>query len=163
MKAALISQYKAGLKMLAEVIERCPDRLWDDDSYASAYRRIVYHSLFYTAFYLSESADKFIPWEKHLHGYNQLGQFNDENQPLVIIATYSKTDLLNYTQYISENVAECVNNTNEGDESGFYWIAMDKFELHLYNIRHLQHHTGQLIERLHQNGISGIGWVGRLK
>ncbi|MES2108376.1 MAG: hypothetical protein V4577_06510 [Bacteroidota bacterium] len=163
MKAAFISQYRAGLKMLAETIEKCPDDLWEGNNYGAAYWRIVYHALFYTAFYLSESVDTFIPWEKHLPDYNQLGTVNHENKPVVIATTYTKAGLLSYAQFISENLEEAVNRTNEGDESGFPWIPMDKFELHLYNIRHLQHHIGQLIERLHHNGISGINWVGRVK
>jgi hypothetical protein len=32
--------------------------------------------------------------------------------------------------------------------SGFDWLPFNRFELHLYNMRHLQHHTGQLTERL---------------
>ena len=29
-------------------------------------------------------------------------------------------------------------------ESGFYWYRMSKLEHHLVNLRHIQHHTGQL-------------------
>jgi len=163
MKTAFISQYRAGLKMLVEVIEKCPDSLWNDDSHGAAYWRIAYHALFYTGFYLSESVDTFMPWEEHLPGYNQLDAVNHDNEPVVITTVYSKAGLLDYTNLIDKNLEEAVNRTNEGDESGFPWIPMDKFELHLYNIRHLQHHTGQLIERLHQKGINGINWVGRVK
>ncbi len=35
-------------------------------------------------------------------------------------------------------------------DSGFYWLPFNKFELQLYNIRHIQHHTGQLTDRLRQ-------------
>lgn len=163
MKATFISQYRAGLKMLIEVIDKCPNSLWNDDSYSAAYWRIVYHALFYTNFYLSESADTFIPWEKHLPDYNQIGAVNHDNEPVIINTVYTKAELSDYANFIYENLAEAVNRTNESDESGFPWIPMDKFELHLYNIRHVQHHTGQLIERLHQNGITGINWIGRIK
>lgn len=37
-------------------------------------------------------------------------------------------------------------------------FPMNRLQLHLYNIRHLQHHVGQLTERLHQAGIKGIKW-----
>ena len=46
------------------------------------------------------------------------------------------------------------------DSSGFSWLPFNKFELQLYNIRHLQHHTGQLIERLRSGAGIGMGWVG---
>jgi hypothetical protein len=29
-------------------------------------------------------------------------------------------------------------------ESGFRWLPFSRSELHVYNIRHVQHHTGQL-------------------
>jgi len=32
-------------------------------------------------------------------------------------------------------------------------------ELHMYNIRHLQHHAGQLIDRLRTTENIGIAWV----
>ena len=43
--------------------------------------------------------------------------------------------------------------------SGFDWVPFDKLELQFYNIRHLQHHTGQLCERLRTKQDIGIGWV----
>jgi uncharacterized damage-inducible protein DinB len=44
------------------------------------------------------------------------------------------------------------------EKSGFDWLPTNRMELHLYNIRHIQHHTGQLVERLRQNGVKGIRW-----
>lgn len=163
MKAAIISQYRAALKMLIEVIEKCPGSLWNDSCYEVDYWRIAYHGLFYTGLYLSENIDTFVPWENHRPDYNQLGTVNHENKPVIISTPYTKAELLNYANSISKNLEETINRTNEDDESGFPWIPMDKFELHLYNIRHLQHHIGQLVERLHQNGINGISWIGRVK
>ena len=163
MKAAFISQYRAGLKMLANAIEKCPDDLWDNQAYGNSYWRIAYHALFYTAFYLSENSGSFDPWGKHSVNYHVLGAADDNGNVIIIDHVYSKEELLAYAQAISDEVDEAVNITNGGDESGFDWIPMDKFELHLYNIRHSQHHTGQLTERLHQNGITGIDWVGRMK
>ena len=45
-------------------------------------------------------------------------------------------------------------------ESGFSWLPMSKLELHFYNIRHLQHHIGQLDDRLRVKADIGIGWIG---
>jgi hypothetical protein len=46
--------------------------------------------------------------------------------------------------------------------SGFSWLPFNKLELQFYNIRHLQHHTGQLIERLRTVAGIGVGWVGSI-
>ncbi len=45
-------------------------------------------------------------------------------------------------------------------ESGFFWLPFGKLELQFYNIRHLQHHTGELFERLGAVGVT-LDWVGR--
>ncbi|RZK80772.1 MAG: hypothetical protein EOO92_06930 [Pedobacter sp.] len=47
------------------------------------------------------------------------------------------------------------------EDSGFDWLKMNKLELHFYNIRHLQHHIGQLVERLNQSDIGGSIWIGK--
>ena len=40
------------------------------------------------------------------------------------------------------------------------WLAhFGKLELQLYNLRHLQHHTGQLIDQLRTVAQMGVGWV----
>jgi hypothetical protein len=45
-------------------------------------------------------------------------------------------------------------------ESGFPWIPFPRLELHIYNIRHIQHHAGQLGAFLRRNKVKGVGWVG---
>jgi hypothetical protein len=159
MKSILISQYQASLKMILKTIEKCPDGLWENNTYKNAYWRIVYHSLFYTALYLSESDDTFVPWTTHIVNYNVLGSVDHGNNPIVIQDAYSKTDMISYADYILNNLDKLVVNFDTTGNSGFEWLPMSKMQLHIYNIRHLQHHAGQLIERLHQNGITGIHWV----
>jgi len=44
--------------------------------------------------------------------------------------------------------------------SGFYWLPFNKAELQFYNIRHTQHHTGQLADRLRTAANLGVDWVG---
>ncbi len=147
--------------MLRDAIIKCPDQLWDDASYKSPYWRIVYHALFYTAFYLSGAEDKFIPWEKHVNDFKNLGPLSRTKSPGLIENIYSKDDLMTYAESIIDSLDGLVLESGAADKSGFYWLPVNKFELHLYNIRHIQHHTGQLIERLHQAGTEEIKWEGK--
>jgi len=159
MKKELVSQYKAGLRMLANAIELCPDKLWDDAvNYENAYWRIAYHTLFYTALYLAENADCFAQWEKHEPNYNRLGKLTDDGAPILITTLYSKAELSGYLQSIVLKLDENIDEHNFTAPSGFYWLPMNKFELYLYNLRHIQHHTGQLVERLHDVGVKGVAW-----
>lgn len=45
------------------------------------------------------------------------------------------------------------------NNSGFDWYPFSRIELHINNIRHIQHHTAQLIERLKVKGITGFPWA----
>ncbi|WP_184542192.1 hypothetical protein [Mucilaginibacter sp. FT3.2] len=158
MKAELIAQYKAGLKMLADVVEKCPGSLWANNEYESAYWRIAYHALFYTSFYLAGSPDVFIPWEKHRLNYNFMGPVAHDNQPIVVTDIYTKAEILAYTETIANSLESQVEDTKYNELCGFNWVPLSRFGLHLYTIRHLQHHVGQLTERLHQVGIKGVKW-----
>jgi len=158
MQKEISSQFKASLNMLKDAVDKCPVLLWDNKEYGNIFWRIVYHTLFYTHFYLSTSSEDFIPWEKHKKGYNYLSDITSDNEAVLIETAYSKEDLLNYMEYIQNNLDGFINNAALSSESGFYWLPFTRFELHLYNIRHIQHHTGQLTERLRENGINGFEW-----
>jgi hypothetical protein len=158
MKKVIVSQYKASLNMLKEVIMKCPAGLWENNEYENEYWRIVYHTLFYTALYLSPRPEEFKPWKEHKADYNNLGTRTYDNRPIVMDEVYTKSGILEYLRSIFNNCRDSVNNTSLDEQSGFGWLPMSKLELHFYNIRHIQHHNGQLIERLHQNGIKGIKW-----
>jgi hypothetical protein len=59
-------------------------------------------------------------------------------------------------------VARNVPNLDYNAPSGFSWIPLNKLELQLYNIRHIQHHTGELYERLGARaGIGDLRWIGQ--
>jgi len=158
MKKEIISQYKASLKMLLDAVNKCPDNLWDNNEFGDAYWRIVYHTLFSTSVYLSPSVTEFKPWVKHKKNYNSLGTIGRDNSPIIINSTYIKEELREYLDCIISDCETSVNNMLQDEESGFDWLPMNKFELHLYNIRHIQHHVGQLVDRLHLAGIKGIIW-----
>jgi hypothetical protein len=158
MKKEIISQYRAALKMLIDTIKKCQESAWEDETYENAYWRLVYHALYYTDLYLAQNPDRFTPWKKHRENYNYLGRVTRDNQPLIIIDTYSESEMLEYVESIFTSLEKSVNETKMDEQSGFPWLRMNKLEVHLYNLRHLQHHVGQLIERLHQAGIGGIKW-----
>jgi hypothetical protein len=73
---------------------------------------------------------------------------------------YAKEGLLEYLELCREQVDRRVPELNIADESGFSWIPFDKLELQFYNIRHLQHHTGELYERLGTRVNIDLDWIG---
>jgi hypothetical protein len=48
----------------------------------------------------------------------------------------------------------------EAETSGFDWVPPSKLALQCYTIRHLQHHAGELSERLGRDTGVEANWVG---
>jgi hypothetical protein len=147
------SQYHATLDMLEEAIRVCPKALWTDSSHTNAFWRVAYHTVFFTHLYLSESLAGFVPWSKGRPKVESLGVKSDVGEP------YSVGELLEYLAFCRRQVDDKVPALDLETASGFEWLPMNKLELQFYNIRHTQHHTGQLSERLRTAADVGLRWV----
>ena len=146
--------------MLGNAIELCPEDLWFSTEYRNRFWHIAYHSLFYTHFYLQPSEGDFQPWSKHVPNSNYLGHGpSAKNEPFQIPEPYAKSDIQEYAELCLAEVEKQVPLIRVEDSSGFSWLPFDKLELQFYNIRHLQHHTGQLIERLRTAAGLGVAWT----
>jgi hypothetical protein len=159
-RTVIRSQYLAALAMLEQAIVDCPEPLWYDTSYKNRFWHIAYHALFYTHLYLQETLEDFVPWEKHSDTHSSLrqpdaseGQVADEHTP------YSQDAILEYLAMCQTIVEEKTAGLDLDAQSGFHWLPFGKLELQFYNIRHLQHHTGELCERLGTKGSVDVGWV----
>jgi hypothetical protein len=155
---SIARQYGAALKMLRKAIELCPEDLWFDAKYRNPFWHVAYHTLFYAHLYSQVNEAAFQPWPKHKEGTRALGQLPAAELALL---AYSKADLLEYCDFCLAEVPARVAETQLEAESGFHWLPFNKLELQLYNIRHIQHHTGQLTERLRAVCDVGVGWSGK--
>lgn len=156
--SSLARQYQASLAMLGKAIEVCPEALWYDGSYKNPFWQIVYHTLFYAHFYAQPGAEGFERWPLHREGARQLGATPAEE--LAQLA-YTKAELADYHRFCLAEVAARIAETELEAESGFYWLPFRKLEHQLYGLRHIQHHTGQLAERLRVVADIGLGWIGK--
>ena len=157
---AVTGQVRAALRMLRSAIEACPDSLWNRASDHNAFWMLAYHALFFTHLYLSPSEAAFEPFEKEVEGHpgfglSDLGDWTELGPEDV----YTKSDVLAYCAHIDERVSGLVQATPFDAPSGFHWLPFSRGEAHLYNLRHIQHHAGQLIERLRQVADKGTAWV----
>jgi len=155
------SQYHAALAMLKQAIARCPESMWDDPDDKNRFWHSAYHALFYTHLYLQHSEQEFTPWSKHRDQYQFMGRLpwppHDEPQ---IGEPYTKEEVLAYLELCQAEVEDKVPALNLDAESGFYWLPFGKLELQLYNIRHIQQHTGELMERLGTRANIEVDWIG---
>lgn len=154
-------QYGAALAMLGHAIELCPESLWLAPECQNRFWHIAYHVVFCTHMYLQPSLGEFHPWTKHREDSQFLGHKPGAppDAPLPVFAPYSKPDVLEYFALCRAEEESRVPAPDLEAPSGFWWLPFNKLELQLYNIRHLQHHTGQLADRLRTAAGIGVEWV----
>jgi hypothetical protein len=159
-REAIKSQYRAALEIFDEVAKKCPDALWYDEGYKNRFWHIAYHALFFTHLYLQNSGKEYVQWAKHRPEYESLGPlpWPPHREPN-IGEPYTKEDILEYLAFCRQEVEQKLSVVDLEAESGFDWIPCGKLELQIYNIRHLQHHTGQLVDRLRVKEAVGVRWI----
>ncbi len=155
------SQYHAALSMLEQTIQRCPETLWYDDAGGNRFWQVAYHAVFYAHLYLQVDEHAFTPWERHRKDYQYLGATpTPPHEPPTIGEPYAKQDVLDYLAFCREQVDAQLPRMDMDGPSGFHWLPFSKLEQQIYNIRHLQHHVGELSGRLfEQEGIE-VDWRG---
>ena len=147
--------------MLGNAIESCPEALWNDPEYTNPCWHVAYHTLFYTHLYLQTSEADFRPWEKHRPNSQYLGPKSwttPEGEP-ADRTPYTKAALLEYWEFCRRESESRTAVVDLEAESGFSWLRFNKLETQFYNIRHIQHHTGQLADRLRRGANMGLVWV----
>ncbi|MCP4427112.1 MAG: DinB family protein [Chloroflexi bacterium] len=161
MKKDIQSQYLAALAMLEKAIASCPDALWDNPADKNRFWHVAFHAIFYTHLYIQPVEKDFVAWVKHRENYEFMGPLPwPPHDTPEIGEPYSKADLLEYVTFCHEEIGEKTAVLDfTAAESGFHWIPLNKLELQFYNIRHLQHHTGELCDRLGAAGID-VEWIG---
>ena len=157
----LKSQYEAALRMLDDAIEKCPEQLWIDSSVRNPFWRLAYHTLFYTHLYLSSSEATFVLWEKSRPNLQFMGKLPwpphdtiDPGEP------YTRSELRQYLGVLRSQLGDLLSKSELDGPAGFDWIPFSRMELMLYNLRHLQHHGGQLADRIAVATGQGVVWVG---
>lgn len=158
--SVVCSQIRAALKMVRNVIETCPDGLWDRTSDHNPFWALAYHTLYFAHLYLSPSLEEFEPFVRSARGHDGFGRTDLGDWSVLTPAdVYAKDDILAYLEHIDTYVCQWVESTSFDAPSGFHWLKFSKAEAHLYNLRHIQHHAGQLAERLRQEADLGSRWV----
>jgi hypothetical protein len=164
-RTALKSQYHAALEMLQAALERCPDSAWQDGKHTNDFWQIAYHALHYVHMYLQPDLASFKPWHGHQREVQYQAAFAGsakQNSSLPLLPTpYSKAQVLELWAICNSMVDEYIDTTDLfSDKSGFPWYTCGKLEHAIISIRHLQHHTAQLSDRLREVDGAGLEWLG---
>lgn len=166
-KTGLWQQVGASIDMLEKNIRACPDELWTaslwtEDPVQPVWSQvwyIVYHTLFWTDFYLYAKKEGFMPPPPYTL---------DETDPAGVVPdrVYSKDEMLTYLAYCRNNCRETL--LAMTDERAHEIVLtgmrdMPYFELQIYNMRHLQEHGAQIALLIGQNTGYSPGWVSKAK
>jgi len=165
LRQALKEQYHAGLAMLAECVEKCPEGMWLEGEHPRTFWRIAFHAAFFTHLYLGQDEAAFQPWPGRIEGiHHRLWHEPEDLAPYGLpegAEIYRMGEILDYIRFVDELVDGVVDQLNlDSDETGFSWYPnMSKLSHQLMNLRHTQGHVGQLSELLMARGID-TDWVG---
>jgi hypothetical protein len=152
-------QFGAAIDMLENAMQQCPEKLWFDRTQQPEFWYLVYHTLFWLDFYLSDSAEGFAPPAPFTL---------DEMDPAGIIPQqpYRKEALHSYLKHGRQKCRKRIDDLTR-KKAGQRWvygsIDFSVGELLLYNMRHVQHHAAQLNLILRQVTNSAPRWVRREK
>lgn len=143
-KQILQSQYLAVLAMLKQAIVKCPPEAWDNPQDKDKFWFVAYHTLRYAHQYLKARDKGFPRWEQRLH--------SNQGSP------FSKEEILERFAMVERDVTEQIPIMNLNEKTGVTGHLANKLELQIYNIRHIQQHTGELYERLSAYPVK-LGWA----
>lgn len=160
----IASQFLAAISMLAECVEKCPDEHWDGKPPSvvgeQPFWMVAYHTLCFVDCYLATSNQRFeAEINERKPGFHPAGMKElSEEFPS---RRFERDELRRYVAFCRERITAVLaaeTDATLASPSGFYWLDFSRAELHLYNLRHLAHHAGQLTAFLRRMGVE-TRWV----
>ena len=133
-KKVIQSQYLAALEMLKQAVVQCPPAAWDAPRDKDRFWFVAYHALRFAHQYLKAKEEGYPRWEQR--------PFSNPGKP------FSKEEILERLALVKRDVVEQIPIMDLDEKTGATGALANKFELQIYNIRHIQQHTGELYQRL---------------
>lgn len=156
--APVAGQFGAAIDMLENAIVACPDERWGGTDDWHAFWYLASHTLFWLDYYLSASPE----------GFRPPAPFGlEELDPAGVLPprVHTKAELLAYLAHgrakMRAAMAALTPEQAVGPCAFLPGRGLSVLELHLYSLRHVQHHTGQLQLLLRQSGVTPPRWVSR--
>jgi hypothetical protein len=161
-KELIANQFEAAFCTLNACIDRCPMPAWDARVANYKFCQVAFHTLFYADLHLGPNEESFPrqPFHRdHSDFFRDYEEFEDREPTLL----YDKQSISNYMAHCRKKASDVI--ASETEESlvaraGFARRTFSRAELHVYNIRHIQHHAAQLSLRLRLDTLQHIPWIG---
>ena len=153
----LYAQFCGTIEMLIKAIDHCPEEIWNEGNGFPDFWYTAYHTTFWLDFYLTGNPDSYKP-------YKDFGLTEFDPAGILPEREFSKEEIKLYALFCLEKCKFKIKNLTEEEsdrEFIFGTLSLPYFELLIYNMRHVQHHTAQLNLLLRQKIDSAPGWVRR--
>jgi uncharacterized damage-inducible protein DinB len=140
-RAIVGSQLDAAFIMLEECIRACPAARWKGRVGRWPFWLVAYHTLYCADLYTARTSEK---WKPHPR-FHPGGRADLEQEFPKRVMT--KPELIAYTARCRRLVRASLQRETAASlrgPAGFAWLSFTRAELPIYNLRHMQHHTGQL-------------------
>lgn len=161
-KQLITSQFEASLCTLAHCVELCPDASWNALVARFPFCQVAFHTLFFTDYYMGPNAESFTQQPFHIANSALFGDY-EQMQDCEPVSLYDKPQIRTYLEFCRGKVVETITAETEETLSApaqFVRRNFSRAELHVYNMRHVQHHAAQLILRLRLDAGVDIPWIG---
>ncbi len=159
---SVCNQYEAALSALHYCMNNCPDTEWNNEHGDAPFCQVVFHTLFYTDFYLENDEAGFKEQEFHRNNtilfkdYEELEYKKARN-------LYSKNECANYLKHALEKCRMTLFHASDeslNEKPPIRPSIATRLELHIYSIRHIQHHAAQLGLRIQLLTKKEMDWFG---
>ncbi len=161
-KKLIAHQFEAALCTLNTCIDRCPDASWNAPVGNQPFCQVVFHALFFADYYLGPDEESFRGQPFHRDNeaffadYEQL----EDREP---VSLYRLAAIRKYMEHCRKKASDIIASETAESLSGparFERRDFSRAELHVYTIRHIQHHAAQLSLRLRLDANQDIPWIG---
>jgi hypothetical protein len=161
-KRLVASQFEASLCTLGHCVAKCPDAVWNTRVAKYPFCQVAFHTLFFADFYLGPDAESLRQQPFHLANPALFGDY-EQLQDREPESLYERPQIRAYLEFCRHKATAAI--AAETDETlcaptKFARRNFSRAELHVYNIRHIQHHAAQMIMRLRLDTDVDIPWIG---
>jgi hypothetical protein len=146
-RGGIQSQHLSALTMLKRAIVKCPQAVWNEPKDSDGVWFKSYHALCYAHLCLQPARGDHIHWRGHAKPVS--------SPPL------AKGEVLPYLAFVEQEVLRRVPSSTSRQARASARFVPYKLELQFVNIRHIQHHAGELYKRLGSRRSIKLDWAER--
>ena len=160
-KQMLARQFKASLATLGVCVSNCPDELWDVQIARYPFYQVAFHTLIFADLYLGLDAESLQQQAFHLANRDMFRDYEqlEDREPVL---SYDRRQITTYLEFCQSKAARTIAAETEASLSApakFERKKCSRADLHVENIRHIQHHAAQLILRLRLDADIDVPWI----